>query len=402
MEASARERVEGPYRGVAVGLALGPAVALGFARFAYALLLPPMRTDLGWSYSLAGSMNSANALGYLAGALVAAASVRRWGARRVFVGALAATGVSLIGSGATTDVAWLLALRAASGVGGALVFIAGAVLSARFAATVPRRGEGFALTSYYAGPGLGIAVSGLVLPNLLAAGLDWRWGWWGLGAMSLLLMVPAAWAAARAAPDTAAGGRRAGRAFAPALTPAYAAYFLFAVGYFAYMTYSVALLVGRGAGTGVVSGFWTVLGMAAVLAPAVWGRPVARWEGGRALAVLLLIVAAGAALPVLFGGVPAVMLSAVLFGSSFLSVVAAVTSLIRRSLPPGEWDTSIAVFTVVFATGQILGPVLSGRLAEAGGGLEVGLGWSAGALVLGAVAAAAFGTRTSLDVSGGR
>ena len=47
---------------------MGPAVALGLARFAYALLLPAMRADLSWSFADAGAMNTANAVGYLAGA----------------------------------------------------------------------------------------------------------------------------------------------------------------------------------------------------------------------------------------------------------------------------------------------------------------------------------------------
>ena len=56
---------------LALGLAASPAVALGFARFAYGLLLPGMRADLSWTYTQAGLMNTANAGGYLAGALVA-------------------------------------------------------------------------------------------------------------------------------------------------------------------------------------------------------------------------------------------------------------------------------------------------------------------------------------------
>ena len=53
---------------VATALALGSAVSLGLARFAYALLLPAMRVDLGWSYFTAGAMNTVNAAGYLVGA----------------------------------------------------------------------------------------------------------------------------------------------------------------------------------------------------------------------------------------------------------------------------------------------------------------------------------------------
>ena len=50
---------------VPLGLSIGPLVALGLARFAYALLLPAMRTSLDWSYVQAGAMNTANAGGYL-------------------------------------------------------------------------------------------------------------------------------------------------------------------------------------------------------------------------------------------------------------------------------------------------------------------------------------------------
>ena len=52
---------------IALGLSAGAAVALGFSRFAYGLLLPPMRADLGWSYAEAGALNTANGAGYIVG-----------------------------------------------------------------------------------------------------------------------------------------------------------------------------------------------------------------------------------------------------------------------------------------------------------------------------------------------
>ena len=36
---------------LAICLSLGSAIALGLARFSYALLLPPMKADLGWTFS---------------------------------------------------------------------------------------------------------------------------------------------------------------------------------------------------------------------------------------------------------------------------------------------------------------------------------------------------------------
>jgi len=54
-------------------------VGLGIGRFAYSLVLPDMRDSLGWSYSAAGFMNTINAAGYLAGALVASKLIKRFG-----------------------------------------------------------------------------------------------------------------------------------------------------------------------------------------------------------------------------------------------------------------------------------------------------------------------------------
>jgi hypothetical protein len=39
--------VKATHLGIVAGLAMGPAVALGLGRSAYALLLPAMRSDLG-------------------------------------------------------------------------------------------------------------------------------------------------------------------------------------------------------------------------------------------------------------------------------------------------------------------------------------------------------------------
>src|SRR5438309_2995343 len=60
-------------------LSLAPTVGLGIGRFAYALVLPDMRDTLLWSYSAAGFMNTINAAGYLAGALLASRMIRRFG-----------------------------------------------------------------------------------------------------------------------------------------------------------------------------------------------------------------------------------------------------------------------------------------------------------------------------------
>src|SRR5438876_914979 len=64
---------------VACALSLGPSIGNGFGRFAYALILPAMKADLAWTYTQAGWINTANAIGYLVGALLSLRLIARVG-----------------------------------------------------------------------------------------------------------------------------------------------------------------------------------------------------------------------------------------------------------------------------------------------------------------------------------
>ena len=81
---------------IAVLLSFGPTVSNSFARFAYALVLPAMRDDLQLNYSQAGWLNTANAIGYLAGAILTWALVRKTGNRLLFNAGMVLTAVSLL------------------------------------------------------------------------------------------------------------------------------------------------------------------------------------------------------------------------------------------------------------------------------------------------------------------
>ncbi|WP_143266633.1 YbfB/YjiJ family MFS transporter, partial [Paraburkholderia caledonica] len=96
---------------LAAGLSLGSAIALGLARFAYALLLPSMKLDLGWSFAQAGAMNTANALGYLLGALAFPRLARRWSTAALFGAGCVATVLLMAVSGLVADTHSLLVLR---------------------------------------------------------------------------------------------------------------------------------------------------------------------------------------------------------------------------------------------------------------------------------------------------
>lgn len=356
----------------AVGLMFGPAVSLGLARFAYALVLPSMRSALHWSYVTAGAMNTANAFGYLVGAFLAAPIARRWAERRAFGASFAAVAVSLAVSAASGNPVFLLLLRVVAGAAGAVCLVAGGGLTAQLGRRESRRTATFLLTVYFTGSGLGVLIAGFAVPPVLALG-GWKAAWLVLGAVSALTML-AAVPAARCVPETR---RTAGRSGEPLpmrrLSALLIAYGFFGAGYIAYMTFIVAYLQSAGAGGTEIAAFWCVLGTGSVLGGYLWRAPINRFPGGVPCALVLGQVALGALLPVFSVGVVTAFLSAVLFGTSFLVVITAMTAAARDCLPEHHWTPGIAVLTVAFALGQCLGPLLSGVLSDGPGGMASGL-----------------------------
>jgi MFS family permease len=130
---------------------MGPLVALGLARFAYALLLPPMRADLHWSLATAGAMNTANAAGYLAGAVVAVPLSRRTGTRQAFLAGLVIAAGSLLATAASGDTVTLAVLRLVAGTAAGVTFVTGAALVAELGSGCSPRRAAWLLGGYFAG-----------------------------------------------------------------------------------------------------------------------------------------------------------------------------------------------------------------------------------------------------------
>ena len=382
---------------VAAALALGSAISLGLARFSYALLLPPMRADLGWSYFTAGAMNTVNAGGYLVGALAAPAALRRFGARGVFLGGAVLTALALFAHGLVLDDRALYALRFATGVGSAGTFVAGGLLAARLV-VVPASvepagggGSGLVLGIYYGGTGLGIIASALIVPLLAerTAPHAWQGSWFGLAALAAIATTIAALATRAGSDPTAAATPRAARSRvdAFALAPALIAYLLFGLGYIGYMTFVITLLREERLAGGLVMVFFAMLGAAVIASSWLWAGLLQRARGGGALALLNALLALATLLPVVSAHPAVAFASGLLFGAVFLSLVASTTALVRHNLAPADWPAGIAAFTIVFAAGQIVGPSAIGLIADHFGGLRAGFACSAAVLALGAVVA---------------
>lgn len=359
------------------------AVAVGYARFAYALILPSMQADLGLNYAQAGWLNTANALGYLVGALAILGLVQRHGNYRLFVLGTSLATLALLLTGLTRDLTLLALWRFLAGAGAAGSFICGGVL----AGVISTR----AIVIFFSGTGFGMLSTGALLPWLFefAGAAAWPWAWTAIGVVCLPLTMLSICAARRIA-EPSLPGQRTPWQWRPCL-PEFIAYTLFGLGYIAYATFIIAWLrqnpVAGLPPAAVTSIMWSLLGGMTLLAPLLWRRVFNGRGDGLPMAATMVVLGSGAALPMLAPSIAGVWLSSALVGASVFMVPAAATSFVKVNLPRGAWGSGLAVVTTLFAIGQTIGPVGAGWISDYWGSLSVGLGASAALLFTGAAVA---------------
>ena len=376
-----------PYR-TALALSAGPIVSAGLGRFAYGLLLPSMRTDLGWSYEQAGWIGTANSAGYLIGCLVCLRFGSRIGAVALFNGGMILCALTLILTGWLAAFPHLAALRLLNGVFAAAPFIAGGVIAGRLVPVGDPR-SATAIGIYYGGAGIGILISGFGIPLWIDwnGTAEWRTIWIVMGSTSLML----AWISGFAARSVTVPLTRArpGLAVVRGLRAALLSYFLFATGYIAYMTFLVAWMRNHGASTGEIAFTWSLLGGATLMSAWAWRGALTHWPLRWPLVASNAALGTGALIPLVSNHPFATALSALVFGLALFTPPAAALVIVKRLRPPESWNDAVATFTTLFAVGQLFGPVLTGYIADRTGSLRPGLAGSAAILILAAAVALA-------------
>lgn len=375
---------------VLAGLALGVTVTNGFARFAYGLLLPAMKSEMGWTYAQAGWLNTANALGYIAGALLTMLLIRRVPPTRLFAFGVVTTTLALLATGLNPALGWQTGWRIAAGVLGAMSFSTAGTLAAGLFQGDTRRNALAIAILFGTGGGLGIVLAGAVLPLMLQArgAASWPLGWVLIGGASLCCVPLSLWAALQLR-TPAQGSQATDHTPLPLrrMLPEMAGYAGFGLGYIVYLTFLSAWMTEQRASAGFIALVWVVLGTSICLSPFVWRRVLARHASGLPLALILTCIAIGSALPVVLPNGPVLLVSAVVFGLSVFMAPGAVTNFARQNLPPAAWGRAISLFTLVFAVAQTAGPYGAGLVGDLSGNIGVSLLAAAALLLVGAVLA---------------
>lgn len=367
-----------------VPLALGGMAALaagmGVGRFVYTPILPAMAEALGLTGGEAGLIASANFVGYLAGALIAALP-RLPGSRRGWLLGVLAVGTATTGAmGLASSLPVFLALRGIGGAASAFVLVfASALVLDRLALA----GRGGLAALHFAGVGVGIALSAALVSALLAAGAGWRALWLASGAASLAALAAVALLVPRGEPPQVAAASlpgTAGGAGRGLVTLAWA-YGLFGFGYVVTATFLVAIVRADPGVRPIEPLVWAVVGVAAVPSVALWSRLATRLGVARAFAAACLVEAAGVAASVLWPTAAGALLAAALLGGTFMGITALGLAAGRRLAAGGDPRRALGQLTAAFGVGQIVGPALAGVLHDQTGSFVLPSLLAAGALV---------------------
>ncbi|WP_235911959.1 YbfB/YjiJ family MFS transporter [Mesorhizobium xinjiangense] len=349
-----------PFRYAFAGMA-AMAAAMGIGRFVYTPILPGMMDGLGLSASQAGLVASANYLGYLVGAIMAAGAWAHGRERAVTLTGLGANALLLAWMGVADALDSFLAIRFLAGVASAflMIFLTSIVSSRLFAAGRPGL-----QALHFGGVGVGMCVSALITGGVALAGADWRTSWLLSGAVGALVFL-LVWRLAPGGPLHAEAGHRPEPALprSPALFRIILAYGIFGAGYIVTATFLVAIVRQGDGGRLFESGVWLVTGIAGAPSVWLWGKLARRSGLAAAFAVGCLVEALGVVASVAMPAPAGPIVGGVLLGGTFIAVTALGLQA-GRLLAPSAPRRALALMTAAFGIGQILGPIAAGYAAD--------------------------------------
>lgn len=345
-------------------------VVIGLARLAYGIILPSMRTDLGLSYQQAGILSTVTALCYVCFVLIGGLAATRWGAKSsillgMFTVVVGFLGLTVAGS------FWLIAiLMGLLGIGAAFSF---APMVALLAAWFPDK-RGLVIGFMSSGVGIGILVSGLLVPFLFSTfgELGWRVSW-GVFAGIALLVATLISLFVQNPPQTAAstGNLPSEEKWLiyrnPRVLIVAATYGIIGLGYIVQTVFMVSFMVESGYNESISGRYVAMMGMMSMAAGPLWGWVSDFWGRGNSLAISLFLVIVSMSLPLMGQTLPYFFFHFVVMGVSINGVFALVQASATDQVAPRYIPIAFSFATLFFAIGQFLGPAIAGWLIESTG-----------------------------------
>jgi MFS family permease len=308
----------------------------------------PVLVEEGWlTTAEAGYLGAFNYAGYFVGALTGLWVGRRMKIGHAAVFSLALCAVSLFMVAIDWGFWWMVPWRFLAGYGAGVVMV---LVPPSILRQLPSERWGFATAGVSAGIGIGIAVSGTVIPQLAKLGATASWLGLAVAASVFTVALLVLWREPPPLPARPTAEFRQIRLPAILLCTAYG---LFAVAIAAYSIFWVDFLA-REVGLGLAEGgfHWTVLGTCSLGAPLLAGWLATRHGFGKVLSLLLVVTGIGTLLPVFSDASPLLYLSSALGGVLFVGVMTLFSGRTAEIAGREGQQKLWWIMTLLFAIGQ--------------------------------------------------
>ncbi|MCH7313287.1 YbfB/YjiJ family MFS transporter [Acinetobacter sp. ANC 3882] len=338
----------------AICAALIMAIGMGFGRFAFTAIYPHMIEEGILSLHSASVAASANYAGYLFGALFAI-KIQSQHSYLSCVLATIGTAFCLILLAYVDVNSIVIFIRALAGVFSALAMISASLW------LLEQQKQAHQAPILYAGVGLGIALSAELLTFGSQLGSQSKSLWLLLGLSSFVLGFAAIVGLSRAQPRQVLESHVSHtNAKLPKAIPLILIYALTGFGYIITATY-LPLLVKQALPNIDAAHIWAIFGLGAIPSCFFWHDLHHRLGTRIALSSNLGLQAVGVVLPIMLPTALGYLLSALLVGGTFMGTVTIAMPVAQRIASQSK-NNLIAIMTVVYGLGQIIGPITANAL----------------------------------------
>ncbi|WP_368655084.1 YbfB/YjiJ family MFS transporter [Ornithinibacillus sp. 4-3] len=358
-------------------------IAMGIGRFAYTPILPLMQSSLSFTDAVAGYLASSNYAGYFIGAILAGVLPLKKHKTFYLRASLVINIVTTCLMGFSHSYILMLIVRFISGVTSAFIFVlASSIVLDKLAAIGKTNWSGL----FYAGVGFGIFFSTLFIPSLNNL-FEWEGVWIGLAIISVILFI-FVWLWLKDSPNRIM--KKEEQVVVTQAPPLkwlpwlIIAYGLEGLGYIITGTFIVSIAEQTSTFSNDPAIVWMVAGLAAIPSCIIWSNLAKKWGFVKSLVFSMLLQSIGIVLPVFSLSKSSLMLSALLFGATFMGITTLATTLARQ-MSPSNSGRIIGYLTAVYAAGQMIGPTFAGILLSHTQGFNSALVAAASAVFIGAV-----------------
>ena len=357
-------------------------IGVGVARFSYTSLLPYMLEDGTLSLNFSGVLASLNYVGYLSGAILAI-FIKDFNLKiKLFrIGLFLCVITTLILGITTNEILWLIS-RIVAGFGSAMLLVVGAaIVMMRLNFDDKTKAMGI----YFSGIGIALSSSDLISRYVLSFA-TWEASWIALTLIGAFVLAQPYYVLSIDKNYTKPSGKQTldKSVFTPFVFILIFAYFTEGVGFVIQGTFLPTIIKSLD-GLENISGLtWLLVGLAGIPASIIWMRMAYKHGSVNMIIIAMLIQVVGIMIPTLTSNVYLNLFCGVLYGVTFVGLVALFMNL-GGKLAGSHPVILMGALTTAYGIGQVTAPLYAVKLTTITGNYDLALYVTAIIVLIGAI-----------------